>query len=58
MIAVACKVKTNVLSCHHPQVNASECRNGAVVKQRFGEALESHSLEWFVNIQQQCTDFL
>ncbi|CAK7346989.1 unnamed protein product [Dovyalis caffra] len=28
------------------EVNASECRNGAVVKQRFGEALESHSLEW------------
>ncbi|KAJ6681666.1 CELL CYCLE CHECKPOINT PROTEIN RAD17 [Salix koriyanagi] len=28
------------------EVNASECRNGAVVKQRFGEALESHSIEW------------
>jgi len=48
------KRKLNVLPYRHPQVNASECRNGALVKQRCGEALESHSLHWFVNILQQC----
>eukprot|EP01018_Ginkgo_biloba_P035757 Gb_12785 [translate_table: standard] len=26
------------------EVNASECRNGALVKQKFGEAMESHGL--------------
>ena len=29
------------------QVNASECRSGALVKQRFGEALKSRQLKRF-----------
>ncbi|XP_038717111.1 uncharacterized protein LOC120010394 isoform X2 [Tripterygium wilfordii] len=28
------------------EANVSDCRNGAAVKQRFGEVLESHSLNW------------
>lgn len=36
----------NYFSCI--QINASDWRNGALVKQKFGEAVESHWLQRFV----------
>lgn len=32
------------------QLNASDCRNGTVVKQYFGDALGSHRFKRFVNL--------
>ncbi|XP_031390500.1 uncharacterized protein LOC116203005 isoform X2 [Punica granatum] len=49
---IGCGKSAAIYACAEEQgfdvmeVNASECRNGALVKQRFGEALESQWLKW------------
>ncbi|XP_048131184.1 uncharacterized protein LOC115734760 isoform X2 [Rhodamnia argentea] len=49
---VGCGKSAAIYACAEEQgfevmeVNASECRNGALMKQKFGEALESHLLKW------------
>ncbi|XP_030445181.1 uncharacterized protein LOC115667778 [Syzygium oleosum] len=49
---VGCGKSAAIYACAEEQgfevmeVNASECRNGALMKQKFGEALESHWLKW------------
>lgn len=49
---VGCGKSAAIYACAEEQgfevmeVNASECRNGALMKQKFGEALESHWVKW------------